>query len=147
MVLTGHFSYVGVALSSTNDIRISTTESKMTFISDRLDGVLSEIDMRQTGYGMFVKFIRVGGLISRTEFYRNPDKTNLALTRDYDRVSGAIGNALLVSQVVSTFYELDGVTVDSIVSGFLERDLTVSAEDSIICCSGYFDTSENDGCD
>jgi len=134
-------------LSSTNDIRVSTSEEKMTFISQRLDLLLSEIDMRFTGHSMFVKYYRTGGLISRTEFFRDPAKTNLAIARDYDRVSGAIGGSLLVSQVVSTFYEMDGVTVDSVVSGFLARDLTVTGGDSIICCSGYFDSSESDGCD
>lgn len=134
-------------MSSTNDIRISTSEGAMTFISGRLASLLLEIDMRQTGHGMFVKYIRTDGLISRTEFYRDEAKTDLALARDYDRVSGSIGGAMLIEQVVSNFYEEDGVTVDSTVSGFLSRDLTVSGNDAILCCSGYFDTVESQDCD
>lgn len=130
-------------MGATNATRISVQEGAYSFLSRRLSGILLELDMRLTGRGMFLKFIRSEGLIARTEFYRDVERTNLALSRDYMRVSGATG-VDLISGVVTTFFEEDGLTVDSVVSGFLERDLTVSGQDFIICCSGFFDTDESE---
>lgn len=110
--------------------------------NERLDLFLKEMTNAMFGIG-FVKFIRSDGLISRVEHYADEAKTQLRMTQDVERVSGATGIDL-VSSVVTTIYEEDGITVDSIVSGFLDRDLTVSGNDFIVCCSGYFDTTESE---
>ena len=66
--------------------------------------------------------------------------TNLMMKRDFTRVSGESG-VLSVCGIETSIYNLDG-SLDSIVCGFLDRDLTVSGNDFIVCCSGIFYTEE-----
>jgi hypothetical protein len=122
--------------------RIEVQEGAYPLVNFSLDKFLQEMTNMMFGIG-FVKFVRSDGLISRIEYYRDEEKTNLGMVQDIDRVSGATG-VDLVSSVVTTVYEKDGVTIDSTVSGFLERDLTVSGSDFIQCCSGFFDTDESE---
>ena len=127
-------------MSNTDARRVEIEEERSTLISPDLASALVEISDRLSGVG-FVKFIRVNGLISRTEVYRDAAFTNLSISRDFTRVLGATG-LLLVSGVVTKFFELDGVSADSMVSSFIARDLTVSGNDYITYCSGYFSTTE-----
>lgn len=130
-------------MSNTDASRVEIKEEGSTFVSPRLSDLIKEIDGRVNGANIFVKFIRTGGLISRTEWHRNDTFSDLAFSRDFTRVSGSLGT-LLVSGIVSKFYEEDGITLDSTVSAFLARDLTVSGSDYITFCSGYFSTSESE---
>lgn len=128
-------------MGNTDAERVQDREAATTFISPNLSGVLQEISDRLACANLFVTFFRSSNLLTQANFYRDAAKTNLAIKRNYTRVTGATGLSL-INTIVTTYYELDGVTVDSQVSSFLSRDLTVSGEDYIQSCSSYFSTTE-----
>jgi hypothetical protein len=129
-----------------NALRTSIAEGAYIFRSKNLAGMITELQGMLACADMFVKFYRTDNLISRTEYYSSPDfvSGSLVMSRDFFRVSGDSG-IRLVSEINTVFYESDGITYDSQVSGFIDRAIGVSGfeENTIQCCSGFFSTEED----
>lgn len=124
-------------MSNTDATRVEVIEEGLTFISPNLTGVLKEIDSRFTGAGLFVRYVRdVNDLLLRIEYFRDQAKTIMAYYREFNRISGESTGILLIESIVDRYYEKDGVTLDSSVSSYFDRDM--SDNDRIFGVSSYF---------
>ena len=125
-----------------NTRRTQVSEGGHTYVSPDMAGVLVEIDARTVAANCYYKITRDGfNLILKTEFFRDAGFTNLAIKRDFTRITG-LGGLKLISGIVTTFYEEDGVTVDSVVTTTINRD-TDPNNNRILNCASPFTTTED----
>jgi hypothetical protein len=103
-------------MGNENTRRIQSTEGGSTFVSPNLERLLREIDFRFTTANHWLVLTRDGdNLVQEMRYYRDAAKTNLAVKRVVTRITG-LGGLKLISTITTTFYEEDGITVDSTVS-------------------------------
>lgn len=103
-------------MGNNNTRRIETSEGGSTFVGDNQEVINREIDARISNTNFYLTITRdVDNLVQKTEYFRDLARTNLAIKREFTRVTG-LGSLKLISTITTTFYEEDGTTVDSTVA-------------------------------
>lgn len=128
-------------MGNANAARVQTREENHTFVSPSLRGILFEIDGRLNHANCWMQIDRDGNnLISETRYYRDSGFTNLAIKRVFTRTE--LNGKHYITTIATTYYEEDGVTVDSTVTTTVTRNL-VATNKEITSCASPFSTTED----
>jgi len=130
-------------MANPNAIRLQTQEGAYTWISQNLGYLLFELDMRINGANCFLTITRDGaGLIDGAKFYMNIARaaSDLRLEITFSRTVSAVDGIAYITGVTKTYYNDDGVTVDSTITETATRD---ALTDDITDCDSPFSTTES----
>lgn len=123
----------------TDASRIEVQEGAYPFRGRRLDQILLELASLTTCANTFINITRTDDLISLIEFFTDAGRTTLDKKIEFTRTTGNDGIDYITG-MVATYYEFDGVTVDSQVTVTITRD---GSTDLITQSDNVFSTSES----
>jgi len=127
-------------MGAPNASRIEIRESRLTFTSRRLSGILDEIDMRLNCAEVYETITRTSNLISKVEVFSDIARTKKVMQRDITRTTGTDG-VDYITGMVTIFYNTD-TSEDSRVTTTITRD----GDNRIISCDNVYSTTEPQDC-